>query len=506
MYHKFKIIGACLALLLLVFLPRQVIAATQFTNEFWMSTVPSTNSGGYGAGTLEDPWDGSTQARFDYVLKNLFPPNATLHLLAGTYSTLGSAYQGDWNVQTGQRILGSGIDNTIVRLATNTPDNTWVFACRPAAGTNMEIADLTCDANYTSGTNTVHGVALAGSKNAVRRVKVINLHYKSPHPQQSESWGIVIGSHWSANQPSEGNVIEECEVSQIHGDGTSGIVMIGKPAGAPTYGVVRNNRVLFNKRHQAIGISNCLLEGNYVEGAGVGVYVDTADGQTNSIIANNTFKDVTFGVYSRVYRNNMIVANNTITLSTNTSAQVGIFFQVESAEAVFTNMMIIGNTVDYDGAPPSPPNSYSVQFNQVTGGHLTENIFNPGLGVLFTNSTGINIYNNFDPRGNFLTNMNQLEPPNGLTRTTLNAASYTANYGDHYIGVIKTGTTVNLDLPSAVGHAGKEFIVAKEISNGNTVNINAISPDTINGATKVSFSGSYASRTVISDGTNWFAH
>jgi hypothetical protein len=62
-------------------------------------------------------------------------------------------------------------------------------------------------------------------------------------------------------------------------------------------------------------------------------------------------------------------------------------------------------------------------------------------------------------------------------------------------------------LPSAVGYAGKEFIIADETGNAGSypISIDSTSPDTINGASSVSVSINYGAETVISDGTNWFA-
>jgi len=54
-----------------------------------------------------------------------------------------------------------------------------------------------------------------------------------------------------------------------------------------------------------------------------------------------------------------------------------------------------------------------------------------------------------------------------------------------------------------VGQPGKEFIIVNE-SNAPWVTISA-SPASINGASFIQFSGAYASKTVISDGQNWFA-
>src|ERR1041385_8235592 len=95
-----------------------------------------------------------------------------MHLLGGTYQTRGA--NNGWHILTGQKILGSGMDvTTIKRIGTD--DNTAVLGMQGGlAVTNVEIADLTCDANYTNGTFTQHGIDLDGERLAVRRVRVIH--------------------------------------------------------------------------------------------------------------------------------------------------------------------------------------------------------------------------------------------------------------------------------------------------------------------------------------------
>jgi hypothetical protein len=70
---------------------------------------------------------------------------------------------------------------------------------------------------------------------------------------------------------------------------------------------------------------------------------------------------------------------------------------------------------------------------------------------------------------------------------------------------------VDIVLPSGVGYAGKDFIVADETGQlqsglGPFLIISTTSPNTINGRTSITNFTPYAAMTVINDGTNWFAH
>src|SRR5262249_15464136 len=132
-------------------------AQTQFTNEVWISTNATGKFYGVNgaSGTLSSPLDGSSQVNFDDNMMSL-PPNCTVHILAGTYLTAGAA---QWELQSGQKILGSGIDVTILKASTG-GDGVTVLGNGVFAVTNVEISDLTCDANSPGGGITRNGIII----------------------------------------------------------------------------------------------------------------------------------------------------------------------------------------------------------------------------------------------------------------------------------------------------------------------------------------------------------
>ena len=212
-------------------------AQTRFNNEVWISPVAQPNGGN---GTLDFPYDGSTQAKFDTVMGSL-RPSCTVHLLAGTYQTYGT---GAWNLQSGQKILGSGIDNTIVKLVPNAGNGTYVCAMGVAGKTmcsNIVVADLTVDAGFTSNNFNYDGIYLAGSHNTIRKVKVINFG-EIDNEYSANSYGILIGycAGMGANN-CEGNLVENCEIGPVLGDGGDGIVFNGGPNNWISR-IIRNNR------------------------------------------------------------------------------------------------------------------------------------------------------------------------------------------------------------------------------------------------------------------------
>jgi hypothetical protein len=216
-----------------------------FTNEFWISTNTSSEN----LGTLDKPYICATEPEFDNTMSNM-PPNCTIHILAGTYQTLGF-YQG-FSLQTGQKILGSGIDVTVIQLDTNAQSGSSVMGgpTDSILGTEIEISDLTLNCEGTSSGNTTYGgLQLYGDRMAVRRVKVVNLVGYT-----SESFGIGINASAGAQvMDSQGNIIEECEVSNFVAETSeASCSAITLDAGGTTTsaisGIIRNNRVFLSPK------------------------------------------------------------------------------------------------------------------------------------------------------------------------------------------------------------------------------------------------------------------
>jgi len=398
---------AAFAVLVLLFLRHSTMAATTNANEFWISTNTTTAN----LGTITDPFDGSTQVKFDAAMGNL-PPNSTIHIMAGTYQTYGQAA---YYLKSGQKILGSGIDVTILQLAPGTPGSVFTFVLGGSGTTNLEISDLTCDCNYTSGANTYSGVEVDGTRTAVRRVKVINAaHYGG----SSEAWGIGLNGYSVAN--SAGNIIEECEVSQSAGGALTALDISGAS------GVIRNNRVILSLdvNDAQIGINgssthDVLVEGNYIDGAGAGYYSDTG-GQTNVIVAHNTFKNCIQGVMyndnsPQNGRNNLTFAFNTILLSSNHDQYYhndAFFFYRGNSAPVATNITIFGNHIGVDGVPAVGTAYFFIHAPSLLGHAMVQglivanNTVDSNMGYQLDCCANTSIYNNFDSSGNYWTNLN----------------------------------------------------------------------------------------------------
>jgi hypothetical protein len=95
---------------------------------------------------------------------------------------------------------------------------------------------------------------------------------------------------------------------------------------------------------------------------------------------------------------------------------------------------------------------------------------------------------------NFLTSVTQL----------YTARSADTTLGEHHtVGMDASGATRTATLPTAVGCAGREYVLIKTDSSGNTVTLATTSSQTISGASSFSLASQYKYVRVVSDGTNW---
>lgn len=478
-------------------------------NEFWVSALPNPDP--TPLGTIEDPYDGSTQSKFDSVMSSM-PANCTIHLLGGTYMTKGN-WNGFW-IKTGQRILGSGIDITTIKL-TNSSACT-VLGDHDDHATGIEVSDMTLDANAQNNGTTISfgGIAINGSRAAIRRVKVVNTSLGTEG--FIETWCILVAG--ADNISCDNVVIEDCIVMPSFGAESDGISVF---AGTNSYVSARisgnwiygtNNLTL-----QAFNLCNSfntVLRGNHVIGgqsSGLGscsgIYSDSG-GNTNLTVVNNYFENVFVGValLNNVHQN-LYFSGNKFEINYSTNAWWCAAFW-ETSSGHFINEKIIGNTIKPYGTV-GPSSYFAFTSDGCTNLFLADNSIDKGFLWNFPGCTNVNLHDNVDLSGNFLSSTNQIELPNSLTRRKVlqgGSSAYTAQYQDRYIGVqTGLGVSVTITLPSPVGYAGKEYVIVNERSSGN-ITIAAPSGSSINNLSSISFSTGYGgSKTVTSDGSNWFA-
>jgi len=88
-----------------------------------------------------------------------------------------------------------------------------------------------------------------------------------------------------------------------------------------------------------------------------------------------------------------------------------------------------------------------------------------------------------------------------FTSYTAGLHSLDASFEGHTMDA--TAGTVTIDLPSATTNKGKRFYFVK-IGSAHTGTVNAAAGEFISGADHVDLTGNYYSKTIISDGTQWF--
>jgi hypothetical protein len=82
--------------------------------------------------------------------------------------------------------------------------------------------------------------------------------------------------------------------------------------------------------------------------------------------------------------------------------------------------------------------------------------------------------------------------------------TYTATGTDRVIPCSASGGAWTLTLPAAASHAGRMYTFIKTDSTFNAVTLDGNASETIDGATTKKLCTQYDTRTIVSDGSNWF--
>jgi hypothetical protein len=83
-------------------------------------------------------------------------------------------------------------------------------------------------------------------------------------------------------------------------------------------------------------------------------------------------------------------------------------------------------------------------------------------------------------------------------------ATYTATISDHTILCNATTGAITINLPTAVGIAGREYVIKKTDSSVNAVTVDGSGSETIDGALTYSLALQYKYVRIQTDGANWF--
>lgn len=177
-----------------------------YTKEIWISV---RTDGLAGTGTPVDPFDGSTQAKFDALL-NALVSGTHVHLYAGVYLTQGNATVG--NLPATFRIEGSGQSLTTIRLAptsnfTTNPSATVLNANNSIANSNQEVDHLTIDGNFGAFTlgssNVINAIVLYGNNAKIHDLDCIGCW---ANQQTVEGFFVKIANDIGGSAPQNPNI------------------------------------------------------------------------------------------------------------------------------------------------------------------------------------------------------------------------------------------------------------------------------------------------------------
>lgn len=302
--------------------------------------IADRTDGERGSGTPLNPYDGSTEARFDALIGSLVTKNCTIHLGPGTFQTKGIT------LAPLSSLIGAGLDRTIVQLA---PDSAvysgakqWIIrhgGNNPSGVATGLVSDLTVDGNIDRQYATRQSqldICLCGIGETpiVQRVKLINLGTTLQNTNNESFWILanVIGNQ---KIPTCGLLVEDCTcIAPTRPMYVSFIAITGanlNPEGpetiAATNALIRHCNIITSTPTgtfvgHGYGFANCkigVLEDCYCDGIDRPFYQDTWSNR-KMVIRNNVFTRCLSAVFLNgpgggSYEDGLDIDNNTFELT-----------------------------------------------------------------------------------------------------------------------------------------------------------------------------------------------
>lgn len=310
--------------------------------EVWISAQAAATEG---VGTQSDPYDGSTQPKFDALMQSFQrTPHLTIHLGPGVFRSDVTA-PNHWLVQSGWIIDGAGMYQTTCQMMGNLAgqhfDHEFFKSAYNVATDNVNIRDLTVDCNWAELEPTadvgakgekfgaIFAIALGGNHILVERVR--HLNSRGSWANLNEAFGIGIGA------PSTGdisdNIIRNCRAESPQGNYGSPFALHGWPYPAG------------NGPHY---ITDSSAYGNYAAGQQNGLTTGFTTGGVNGAFSKNCqIHDNTFIDCQSVYYQdtgdveNLRVVNNTLT-----RGWMGVVLAAGEPAWTKTGVTISGNQIN----------------------------------------------------------------------------------------------------------------------------------------------------------------
>ena len=125
--------------------------------------------------------------------------------------------------------------------------------------------------------------------------------------------------------------------------------------------------------------------------------------------------------------------------------------------------------------------------------------------VLASGELGFDLTTNYLRIGDGISYWSDISPIGGVYHDYTNVSSnYNVSTTDHLIFIDTSGGAVEIELPTASGVGGKEYII-KNVGGNNDITITtSIEGETIDGEDSFIIHFNYESITLTSNNTNWF--
>ncbi|MCY3019576.1 MAG: hypothetical protein NTW87_11180 [Planctomycetota bacterium] len=322
--------------------------------------ISARTDGQDGTGTPADPFNGSTQQKFDGVLAKL-GPGTTIHIGAGTFHTKGEA---SFKLQPNTKVRGAGMEVTKIIQDGTGKVSAIVFAGR---ADGVEIEDLSIDCGYQNQRvvdgkikANVAAINLGGSHIAVRRCLVRN--YGSPYDAETgENFAVFIGSPDPDN--GENLVVEDCifaGMSPLCAAGASVLTIAGGPpantleAGNWARGTVARRNHFTGYHYGCHGVTMSGAQGGIIADnvfehfMGACVYQDTWP-MRDIVIQNNIMSDVNQGIRlagDNLDMNNFQIRNNILLVNDGYDLKC---VEKGVAHTVIPHTFAVGNKIAFKG-------------------------------------------------------------------------------------------------------------------------------------------------------------
>ena len=409
-----------------------------------------------GSGTLNDPFDGSTDTKFDSIMSNLLANTPLrVHLgpatAANPFKTRGFWLQSNgtptstpaWQPKANMAIVGAGVGVTNLQLQPGTDANSHYFAIGGSTTTPVdffELSDVTIDCNLPStGTAACGALRVMGNHIRVRRVKCVNWGSRTT-AQPGFVIALIIADPDSGSpvvavddagledcivvSPSANNTVANAVVNILHIGGrevtSSVLTQFGRAPFIRNCFVDSDSPTTPVAEYRGLSMGAChggVVEGNQIHNTKYGGPYQEVVNTREIIVRNNTYRNVIKGPYWRLGATNsigadkLLVERNHIQLIASSPTPTPIGIQVDDRNVVsqpppyiYGQVVIRHNRVRYVDSTPGSFNGYGIDVAGANALMISDNVVEvtPSNPIRNTRCASTTYFNNKTASGNLL--------------------------------------------------------------------------------------------------------